>query len=326
MTGKGSDAVAYRADLNRRYWQYQQRRFPRWEAFFERPYAPDRRPPVFLCDQAWRNVIVRPGAPSEETARLLALVPAGERHRWFRSMASSQALAQSVLGNLAIDDALGCLTEITGDEGRPLLGRAQATPGTFAMEYRVDTLGEPRATSLDAYVSGDYRVAIECKFTEREVGTCSRPKLKPTAGNYARAHCDGSYSVQRGRRERCSLTEGGVRYWRYVPKLFRWDTNVDYPDCPLNRNYQLVRNVLAAGVRPDGTASPAQGHALLLYDERNPAFWPGGRGLAAYEETRAALCEPAMLRKCNWQHIVGHLRDRGVLPWLSEELALKYGL
>ena len=45
-------------------------------------------------------------ASEREVDKLLSLVPEGERHKWFRSMNSSQALAQSVLGNLAIYDSL----------------------------------------------------------------------------------------------------------------------------------------------------------------------------------------------------------------------------
>jgi len=45
------------------------------------------------------------------------------------------------------------------------------------MEYTVGYLNEPRPTSLDGFISGDYQVAIECTLLEREVGTCSRPGL-----------------------------------------------------------------------------------------------------------------------------------------------------
>ena len=96
--------------------------------------------------------------------------------------------------------------------------------------------------------------------------------------------------------------------------------------CPLHQNYQLVRNILAAGVTAEGKASPDNGHALLIYDVRNPAFQEGGKGLAAFAATREALWEPTMLRKCSWQRIVRHLRNEGILPWLTEQLALKYGL
>jgi hypothetical protein len=312
----------YKADLNRRYWQYQKSRFP----IFERPQADDRRPPVFIERESWRNVIINPTASEREIDKLLALIPEGEKHKWFRSMNSSQALAQSVLGNLAIYDALQTLSELKDDEGLDLFGKAQLSSENFAMEYKIKYLGEPRSTSLDGYISGDYRVAIECKFTEAEVGTCSRPGLKPTVSNYECEYCDGTYSIQKARKERCSLTEIGVLYWRYVPQLFKWQSDGDLSPCPLWKNYQLVRNILAVGVKPDGSVSLQDGHVVLVYDERNPAFQNGGVGLNAYVETKAALQEPTMLRKCSWQRIIQHVRKKSVLPWLTENLALKYGM
>jgi hypothetical protein len=94
----------------------------------------------------------------------------------------------------------------------------------------------------------------------------------------------------------------------------------------LNRLYQLVRNVLAACVREDGTVAPERGHALVIYDDRNPAFRPGGAALADYVETRGALRYPGLLRKCSWQRIVRHLRAKGLLSWLTQALDEKYGL
>jgi hypothetical protein len=316
----------YRDRLVQRYWSYQEARFPAWEDYFDRPNAHDGRPPVFLSQEAFHNVIADPNATPQETARLLALVPHGERHKWFRSMTSSQALAQAVLGNLCIRGLLHLLTELEADEGTALLGKAQPSAESFAMEFKIAYLREPRPTSLDGYVSGGYRVAIECKFTEQDFGRCSRPRLTPAASNYAAEFCDGSYTRQGARTERCSLTEVGVAYWRYVPRLFTWPNDVDLNPCPLHLNYQLVRNVLAVGVKPDGTASVDDGHALLIYDERNPAFQVGGSSHAAYMQTQSALREPTMLRKCSWQRIVHSIRGGGFLPWLTEELALKYGL
>jgi hypothetical protein len=312
----------YKADLNRRYWEYQKSRFP----VLERPFAQDERPPVFITRESWRNIIINPDASEVEVDKLLALVPEGEKHKWYRSMNSSQALAQSVLGNLAIHDSLHTLSELKDDDGLGLFGKAHISSKNFEMEYKVKYLGEPRSTSLDGYISGDYRVAIECKFTEAEVGTCSRPRLKPSASNYKHEHCNGNYSFQRGRKERCSLTEIDVQYWRYVPKLFKWKVDSDISPCPLHKNYQLVRNILAVGVKPDGSTSLNDGHALLIYDERNPAFQKNGVGLITYMETKEALQEPTMLRKCSWQRIARLLREKDVLPWLTENLRLKYGL
>jgi hypothetical protein len=316
----------YKADLNRRYWEFQKSRFPIWEMFFERPYADEGRPPVFLKHEDWRNVIFDPQASQIDRDRLLALIPKPARHQWFRSMNSSQALAQSVLGNLAVHGNLDCLAEPHCDEGEPLLGEAQVSSDNFAMEFDVDYLGEPRPTSLDGYFCEGYKVAIECKFTEIEVGTCSRPRSSRTSSKNERDECDGSYSRKGSRKERCPLSEIGVLYWRYIPSVFNWGGDLDLIPCPLHKNYQLVRNILAVSVNAEGQVSSENGHVVLIYDERNPAFQEKGDGLSAYWDTRGALKKPGMLRRCSWQRIVQHIRQNGILPWLPDMLALKYGL
>lgn len=319
--------ISYKDELVNRYWAYQQLFFTEVEDYFERPFAPDGRPPVFLNHQAWHNVISKPDTSQAEIKQLLALLlPVRERHKWFRSMNSSQALAQSVLGNLAIYNHLPCLNELNDDEGEPLLGKAQVSPENFVMEYKVNHLSEPRCTSLDGFISGAYQVAIECKFTEAEVGACSRPSLRQADSNYNTDWCDGSFTRQRGRQERCSLTEIGVLYWKYVPELFEWQNDINLKPCPLHKNYQLVRNILAACIRPDGTISPESGHVVLIYDERNPSFQTGGDGFSAFIQTRQALKVAGLLKKCSWQRIVRHLKKKAILHWLTEQLELKYGL
>ncbi len=96
--------------------------------------------------------------------------------------------------------------------------------------------------------------------------------------------------------------------------------------CPLNKNYQLVRNILAVGVKPGGSVSLTDGHVILIYDRRNPAFLEDGNGQIAYLEVQKALLEPTMLRKCSWQSITQHMRENNILTWLTENLAIKYGL
>ena len=325
-TEKTISTTIYKEDLVNRYWAYQRTIFPTMEDYFERPYAPNGRPPVFKKPKAWKNVIAKPDVKQEEANRLLSLLPERERHKWFRSMNSSQALAQSVFGNLTIYNHINCLTGLTDDSGEPLLGKVQVSYENFHMEYEVNYLGEPRSTSLDGFISGKYQVAIECKFTETEVGLCSRPLLRRSDSNYDSDYCDGTYVQQRGRMTRCSLTDIGVLYWNYIPQLFVWQNDADLVPCPINKNYQLVRNILAACVRSDGSVSPEYGHVVLIYDERNPAFQQGGNGFTAFEQTRNALKVPGLLRKCSWQRIINHLRHETIIPWLAEQLELKYGL
>jgi len=69
-----------------------------------------------------------------------------------------------------------------------------------------------------------------------------------------------------------------VLYWRYVPRVFWWPDDCDLSPCPLYRNYQLVRNLLSVAVNADGMVSLDDGHVIMVYDERNPAFGEGGEG------------------------------------------------
>jgi hypothetical protein len=316
----------YRKDLIARFWEYQREYFADWQKYLERPFEPDGRPPVFLKHTAHHNILMEPSLSPARQKQLLDEVPANSRHRWFRSMKSSQALTQSVFANLKILGCLHYLEELTDESGEPLFGDEQVTPANLALEHEVSFLGEPRPTNLDVFISGNYQVAIECKFTEADVGPCSRPRLTERNSKYEDDYCDGTYTQQRGRKARCSLTRAGVLYWKYVPGLFIWRDDIDHKPCPLAKNYQLVRNLLAACVRPGGSSSHKRGHVLMIYDERNPAFQYGGNGFSAFEETRAGLKTPSLLRKCSWQRITKHLRTKADLSWLTEQLAVKYRL
>lgn len=276
------------------------------------------RPPVFKYQMADQNVLQNPTASLAQHQAVLALIPTTKRHRWFASMRSSQALAQSVFGNVAVYGLLNALGSILTESGTPFL-----VPGRINMELesRVSHLNEPRPTELDVLVRHSdtgYRVALECKLSEKDIGTCSRTKL-PSAEPQS---CNGSYTFQCNRRARCPLTALGITYWEHVPKLFRWKADQDLSLCPLKDNYQLVRNVLATSIDEHGAVRP--GHVVLIYDARNPAF-QSGHGHRAFEAVRVALLEPERLRKCSWQTIVGHLRTLKALSWLTDELKHKYG-
>lgn len=110
----------------------------------------------------------------ERGEHLTTLIPETARHVHNRSAGSSQALALGVLGSAAWGNPnLGWLFEPAGpfpDIGRPL---------HFQFEYSVGfgLLNEvPRTTDLDFFVSGTTGVvALEAKYTEEGLGTCSCP-------------------------------------------------------------------------------------------------------------------------------------------------------
>lgn len=321
----------YRSEMVSRFWTYQATQHPEWSAYLE-PRGYDARPPVFVPEQADRNVITPKGQDTTAAQALLGFIRPRQRHKWFRSMTSSQALAQSVFGNLAVSGRLDRLCDVKDDEGRALVEPAVVSSQTFSMEHQVDHLGEPRPTSLDVQFGGVQRVAFECKLTEQEVGTCSRPRLETDDPQY----CDGSYALTASvgleatasAPVRCPLVPLGVRYWQFVPRIFTWAADRDWPECPLNKNYQLVRNVLAVCVGPNDIVSPTLGYAVLVYDDRNPAFQSGGRGDAAFRQTTDALRPEyaSVLRRCTWQRIVAALRQESALGRLTDELGAKYGL
>lgn len=284
------------------------------------------RPPVFGPDALANNLLYPSSAGEAVKQAIREAIPTSERHRYFGSMRSSQALAQSVFGGLIAVGKIGALQGLSCDNGHP------AFPGNFdtdrvRLEHSVDWLGEPRATSIDVWFDGELRIAVECKLTEADFGTCSRPRLRQGRdANFERDHCDGSYSRQRGRAARCSLTEIGVRYWEYIPSLFNWDRSNDLALCPLSDTYQLVRNVLAACVRSDGAVMPEDCHVLVIYDARNPSFQLGGIADTQWHSAKSSLKYHDCLRRITWQSLAAHLASDPDLKWLVSGLARKYGI
>ena len=127
----------------------------------------------------------------------------------------------------------------------------------------------------------------------------------------------------------CILSGLGIKYWEFIPQLFNdsWSTDITETPCPLRMPYQLVRNILIACVR-DGKADPKNGHAVLLYDQRNPAFQVGGKGRKAFDQVRDGLKDENknLMQECTWQQIVGAIRKDTEMSWLVAALRDKYGI
>ena len=169
------------------------------------------------------------------------------------------------------------------------------------------------------------RVAVECELTERAFGVCSRTQLGPGDPSYAEQHCDGSYRIQRARSERCALTEIGVRYRTYLPRLFDWAADRDLRPGPFSEVYRLARNALAATVT-ECAFTPNAGHVLVVYDARNPEFAAGGVAGRQYESAISACRVPGLIRRLNWQRLVGAFTCAPELAYLLSGLEGKYGI
>lgn len=313
-------SVLYRIELQKAFRGYRERRFAGHENWFDK--RPEPGPIVFNSEHAENNLLIPPCTQMERNL-IVATIPRSKRHRHFGSMQSSQALAQSVFGTIAVLNRLPCLASVKSDDGSLAFGSMKEDT-RLELEKDIHTLGEraSRTTSVDVWLEGDYRVAIECKLAEVEFGSCSRPRLESENEEY----CDGSYRRQKERIERCSLTEIGIQYWSHAEELFGWSSEIDYPQCPMNKTYQLVRNILAARVGDDKKLRPGPSHALIIYDQRNPAMAIGGAGECAWRNTYGALRDRSILRRLSWQHFIAQWPNDVILNWLQEELGAKYGL
>jgi hypothetical protein len=312
--------TVYTAELTAHLQKYSRTAFPEPAGLFDSAYSErNTNPPVFTKETAHRNLLLP--ADENRAAHVRNMVTEEKRHRWFRSMKSSQVLAQSVFGNLFEAGHLDLLTKVEADDGGPAFGSGRIYPSQVLLEESVgyELLHEPRPTNVDVWIRGRPSVCIECKLAEAEVGACSRPRLPEKHDE----HCGKEFCEQGGWRDQCVLSSRGIDYWKYVPKVIREDALSSSVRCPLWSPYQLVRNILAACVE-NGTLALARGHALVVYDARNPVFQPHAGG--TFEKLREQLIEPSVLRRCSWQSIMSVMADYNDLKWLVRSLEQKYGL
>lgn len=317
-----SEYNSYLKNLNWRYWEYQEENFQTWENYFDKPNNDFDRVPVFQRTKAHFNIIMNPDYSEYERERITKLIDNIEKHRWFPSMNSSQALTMNILGNLYISNKIDDLLDLQCDEGESFLEIGKISKDQIEFEKKINYLGERRKSSIDVFISGHHQIAIECKYTERKFGSCSSPTYKKVHPNY----CDGNFYEREEQKERCPKSKAKALYWDYIPLFFDWEKDGEISHCPLDQNYQLVRTILSAAMRQEDSSSYPNGHAVLIYDNRNPESLPGGKMYKAYTETKQALFDPRMLRKISWQRIVNRMRGEKSLSWLTTQLYEKYGL
>ena len=100
-------------------------------------------------------------------------------------------------------------------------------------------LNEKKSTQIDIILSSSESIIlIESKFTEDDSGECSQhPK-----------QCNGNYEEQtnpkNNQQNKCALTAKNIKYWEYIPKIYKLNSNENYCPCPFKKNqYQIMRNL-----------------------------------------------------------------------------------
>lgn len=319
------EPLDYLSLLRRHFWQYRENKFADKDFYFED--RPPGGPVVFNREYRDHNVVTPSGISVDDRQRIIDQVPKAKRHIHFGSLQSSQALVQSVFGTLVALNELDWLSNVVAEDGTSAFPQ-DANNANCVLEKDITTLGELKghSTQVDFWIeTANYRVAVECKLTESDFGTCSRTKISPNDPRYGRQFCDGSHAIQQGRSAMCSLTEVGIRYWDYTDQLFGWSRGAEHKPCPLNSTYQLVRNILAACVQDNGVLDIDRGHALILYDERNPTMKDGGVGDGQWHSAKRALKNSGVLRRLSWQKLLSQAPSRPALNALKDELKAKYG-
>ena len=170
----------YQKELVATFWRYVRSRQGLVQ-YLEETVAKGTRPPVFAADHSESNVISAPGVSPQIRAALLSTLPRRSTTRGSEACRVSQALAQSLFGNLIAYGELGVLADIATESGEPLVG---ARIESAKLEHAVECLGEMqnRETNIDVLLrcADGYRVAFECKLRETEIGRCSRPSVPKT--------------------------------------------------------------------------------------------------------------------------------------------------
>jgi hypothetical protein len=86
--------MPYPQDVVERLWHYKNQEFDGQGAIFEQDNPIEERPPVFKLPHSSLNILSDPQQLNpDQHQRLIQAIPIALRHRWFRSMKSSQALA-----------------------------------------------------------------------------------------------------------------------------------------------------------------------------------------------------------------------------------------
>src|SRR4030043_1398295 len=285
--------------------------------FAERGFSINNRMPYLLEHwEDWPKNIILPEVAQFIQAEQKRRNEAGERfplHKYIHHGLSSQAMLFNLIGPFVVSRNL--IPFILAFTARGIDWPQQNVVPIFEVEnpkiFNEDT-GQPTSIDLEIKSYDNTRsLFIEAKLGEREFGGCSV---------FQGGDCDGHNPSKNF--NYCYLHYIGRLYWILLEKYgFLSGLAGTSPICPLALYYQFFRELIFA--------FEWGGDFVLLYDERNPSFYPDGlsgdRGLMPFLTTFV----PDELRKrihsINIQQMVDIFRHHHELTWLTE-FEKKYAL
>ena len=138
------------------------------------------RSPVLATEFSSLGVLVPQDASIARAIR--AAIPKSKRHRWFRSLKSSQALTQSIFGAVDVLNCLDLLQDVQAECGRPAFFE-QGSGLEMEFEHEVDWLAEPQPTSIDVLLGGPRGVSPSNASSRRESSAPVRVRTNPLVPN-----------------------------------------------------------------------------------------------------------------------------------------------
>jgi hypothetical protein len=196
---------------------------------------------------------------------------------WFRGEGPGEIMPDSSLG--IVLDVFGTLKlsmsrDRLCDALAVLLGVPAGGPWNVEVwfEDSDNTLHElQHKTRVDVLLRGRHSlIIIDGRFAETDIRSCGR--LSKTGKGLVQ--CNGNYSVQVNpvtrKIARCAFTGQGIRYWEYIPRVFRFAASDDYAPCPFaSLLYQYLRPLVMASCLGEKLGlKPVVGFACL----DRPAF------------------------------------------------------
>ena len=189
-------------------------------------------------------------------------------HKYLHHGLSSQAMLFNLLGPLVVGGRFDVIDEILKIAG--VKSQGKVTTVEFEIEDREvfnEKQAQPTSVDLVIYSDAGEKYFCEFKFTEAEFGGCSL---------FFKGDCDGRNPSEK--LDICILHDAGRRYWELMEN-FKLITPMVKKDsrCPFVDLYQAYRVTMFSLEK--------NGDFILIYDERNPAFYVntsiGARGVYA---------------------------------------------